>query len=97
MRDPTEYLRRLRSATPNAWIVTEKILQPDEQLPEEWPLEGTTGYNFLNLANRLFVDPHGEAPLNELYRKFAGEHPSAVRSGLRCCPTGGAGCADPTG
>jgi (1->4)-alpha-D-glucan 1-alpha-D-glucosylmutase len=73
LRDPAEYFRRLRSAAPDAWIVAEKILQPDERLPENWPIEGTTGYDFLNLANGLFVDPHGEAPLNELYREFAGE------------------------
>jgi len=73
LSDPAEYLRRLRSAAPDAWIVTEKILQPDERLPENWPVEGTTGYDFLNLANGLFIDPHGEAPLNELYREFAGE------------------------
>src|SRR5579883_1115531 len=73
LHDPPEYFRRLRSAAPDAWIVTEKILQPGERLPENWPVEGTTGYDFLNLANGLFVDPHGEATLNELYREFAGE------------------------
>jgi (1->4)-alpha-D-glucan 1-alpha-D-glucosylmutase len=73
LRDPAEYFRRLREAAPEAWIVAEKILQPDERLPESWQIAGTTGYDFLNLAGGLFVDPRGEAPLNELYREITGE------------------------
>jgi len=53
--------------------VAEKILQPGEHLPESWDVAGTTGYDFINLAGGLFVDPRGEAPLNELYREFTGE------------------------
>jgi (1->4)-alpha-D-glucan 1-alpha-D-glucosylmutase len=71
--DPDEYFRRLRAAAPEAWIVAEKILQPGERLPDTWKTAGTTGYDFLNLAGGLFIDPHGEAPLNELYREFTGE------------------------
>jgi (1->4)-alpha-D-glucan 1-alpha-D-glucosylmutase len=78
LRDPAQYFRRLREASPHTpdkktWIVAEKILQPGEQLPESWEIAGTTGYDFLNLAGGLFVDPHGEAPLNELYREFTGK------------------------
>ena len=73
LRDPAQYFDRLRRAAPDAWIVAEKILQPGEQLPAAWRIAGTTGYDFLNLAGGLFVDPHGEAPLNELYREFTGE------------------------
>ena len=73
LRDPAGYFSRLRSAAPEAWVVAEKILQPDESLPAGWKISGTTGYDFLNLAGGLFVDPHGEAPLNELYRQFTGE------------------------
>jgi (1->4)-alpha-D-glucan 1-alpha-D-glucosylmutase len=73
LRDPAQYFSRLRSAAPEAWIVAEKILQPDESLPANWKISGTTGYDFLNLAGGLFVDPHGEATLNELYRQFTGE------------------------
>jgi (1->4)-alpha-D-glucan 1-alpha-D-glucosylmutase len=80
LRDPEEYFHRLRAAaseasagSPEAWIVAEKILQPGEQLPESWDIAGTTGYDFLNLAGGLFVDPRGEAPLNEIYRQFTGE------------------------
>ncbi len=65
-----QYFRRLHSAAPEAWVVAEKILQPEESLPDNWAISGTTGYDFLNLAGGLFVDPHGEAPLNELYRRI---------------------------
>jgi len=73
LRNPAQYFRRLREAAPDSWIVAEKILQPGERLPDSWEIAGTTGYDFLNLAGGLFVDPHGQAPLNELYREFTGE------------------------
>jgi (1->4)-alpha-D-glucan 1-alpha-D-glucosylmutase len=73
LRDPAQYFRRLRLSAPETWIVAEKILQPGESLPASWDIAGTTGYDFLNLAGGLFVDPRGEAPLNELYREFTGE------------------------
>ncbi len=73
LRDPEEYLRRLRGLAPEAWIVVEKILEPGEELPTAWPVAGTTGYDFLNRAGGLFVDPQGEQPLTDLYREFTGE------------------------
>lgn len=71
--DPLEYLQRLDAACPSAWIVVEKILEPDEALPEDWPVAGTTGYEFIYTAGALFVDPEGEAPLTALYADFTGE------------------------
>jgi (1->4)-alpha-D-glucan 1-alpha-D-glucosylmutase len=82
LRDPLEYLARLRTAAPNAWIVAEKILESDETLPEAWPIAGTTGYDFLNRVTGLFVDPDGEGPLTDFYREFTGEtrdYPGLVR------------------
>ncbi len=73
LRDPAGYFRRLREVCPEAWIVAEKILEPGETLPPDWPIEGTTGYDFLNLAGGLFVDPAGEAPLTRFYEEFTGE------------------------
>ena len=73
LRDPAQYFRRLRAAAPESWIVAEKILQPGEPLPDSWPIAGTTGYDFMNVCDGLFIDPRGEAPLNELYREFTGE------------------------
>jgi len=73
LRDPLEYFQRLRAACPDAWIVAEKILLGSESLRESWPIEGTTGYDFLNIAGRLFVDPAGAQPLTDFYREFTGE------------------------
>ena len=50
LRDPLEYFRRLRQHAPDAWIIGEKILEPEEFLRDEWPIEGTSGYDFLNVA-----------------------------------------------
>lgn len=72
LRDPGEYFSRLRKACPDAWIVAEKILMPGEKLRSDWPIAGTTGYDFLNLAGGLFVDPQGEDALSRLYMEFTG-------------------------
>ncbi|HVM47612.1 MAG TPA: malto-oligosyltrehalose synthase [Candidatus Acidoferrum sp.] len=73
LRDPTEYLKRLRAAAPEAWIVAEKILQPGESVPEEWPVAGTTGYEFMRRVTELFVDHRAEKPLTDVYVDFTGE------------------------
>jgi (1->4)-alpha-D-glucan 1-alpha-D-glucosylmutase len=73
LRDPEEYFERLRDEAPDAWIVVEKILEPGEVLRESWPVQGTTGYDFLRLAAGLFVDPAGEEPLTRLYTEITGE------------------------
>ncbi|MGA4645527.1 malto-oligosyltrehalose synthase [Limisphaera sp. 4302-co] len=73
LRDPTAYFQRLRALAPGAWIVAEKILQPDETLPEDWPVDGTTGYEFIRRVTGLFVDPSGEGPLTDFYARFTGE------------------------
>ncbi|HEX5399768.1 MAG TPA: malto-oligosyltrehalose synthase, partial [Verrucomicrobiae bacterium] len=73
LRDPQAYLTRLREAAPNAWIVVEKILEPGEGLPADWPVAGTTGYDFLNRVGGLFIDPSSEKALTELYGGFTGE------------------------
>jgi len=65
--NPGRYLTRLREAAPRSWIVVEKILERDETLPRSWPVDGTTGYDFLNDVTTLLVDPQGEAPLTELW------------------------------
>src|SRR5262249_16822728 len=73
LRDPQRYFVRLAQAAPRAWIGAEKILMADEELPGSWPIAGTTGYEFTNLATRLFVDPAGEVILTEFYAEFSGE------------------------
>jgi (1->4)-alpha-D-glucan 1-alpha-D-glucosylmutase len=73
LRDPEAYFDRLREAGPDAWIIVEKILQPGEALRDSWPIDGTTGYDFLNRLSGLFIDPEGEKALTELYAGFTGE------------------------
>jgi (1->4)-alpha-D-glucan 1-alpha-D-glucosylmutase len=73
LRDPQAYLMRLSLAAPKAWIVVEKILQAGEPLRESWPIAGTTGYDFLNRAGGLFIDPAGEQPLTRFYVEFTGQ------------------------
>ena len=72
LANPRRYLERLREAgIERAWV--EKILEPGERLRPEWPVEGTTGYEFLNDVTALFVDPAGEEPLTRLYEELTGE------------------------
>jgi (1->4)-alpha-D-glucan 1-alpha-D-glucosylmutase len=73
LRDPEGYFRRLRWASPRAWIVAEKILEPGEELRRSWPIAGTTGYDFLERVQGVLLDPAGEAPLTEAYARFTGE------------------------
>ncbi len=75
LRDPKQYFDRLRATAPEAWIVVEKILEPGEPLRESWPVDGTTGYDFLNLAGGLFVDRASERALTDLYTEMTGESP----------------------
>jgi (1->4)-alpha-D-glucan 1-alpha-D-glucosylmutase len=73
LHDPTEYFERLRTAAPEAWIIAEKILLPGEQMAEDWPVAGTTGYEFIRRVTGLFIDPASETPLTDLYAEFTGE------------------------
>lgn len=52
------------------YLVVEKILGKDEPLPETWPVHGTTGYDFLNLANGLFVQSANERAMDDIYTRF---------------------------
>jgi len=72
LRDPEGYLGRLRDLVGSVYVAVEKILEPDEELPASWPVAGTTGYDFLNRAGGLFVDPAAEEPLTRLYADFTG-------------------------
>jgi (1->4)-alpha-D-glucan 1-alpha-D-glucosylmutase len=76
LRDPRGYLDRLRRAAPRAWVVVEKILGPGEALAAVWPVAGTTGYDFLNRALGLFVDPAAEAALTDTYTRLTGQSTS---------------------
>jgi (1->4)-alpha-D-glucan 1-alpha-D-glucosylmutase len=66
--EPRRYLARLRAAVPpETPIVVEKILSGDETLRDSWPVDGTTGYDFLNELEDLFIDPVGYASIERSY------------------------------
>ncbi len=73
LRDPLEYFHRLRQHVPDGWIIGEKILEPGEYLRDIWPIDGTSGYDFLNVATGVLVNPAGIADLTEIYAEFTGE------------------------
>jgi (1->4)-alpha-D-glucan 1-alpha-D-glucosylmutase len=71
---PAEYFRRLQAASVEAigrpiYVAAEKILAPGERLPETWAVAGTTGYEFLNLLNGIFVDRKAAAALERMYTR----------------------------
>jgi (1->4)-alpha-D-glucan 1-alpha-D-glucosylmutase len=72
MADPAGYCDRLRSVAPNAWLLVEKILAPEEHL-RSWPVDGTTGYDLAAVTTPFLVDPRGEVPVTEAYRRATGD------------------------
>jgi (1->4)-alpha-D-glucan 1-alpha-D-glucosylmutase len=78
LRDPLLYFRKLqtlprpRSITTDVsqriYVVAEKILSAEEPLSEDWPVSGTTGYDFLNIISRLQVHPAGLQQIQAFYR-----------------------------
>ena len=81
LRDPLGYLRRLQARVTgnhkkdnerSFYVIVEKVLYGPENLPPEWPVQGTTGYEFLNALNRLFVHPEGARAVEKIYFRFLG-------------------------
>ncbi|WP_207459900.1 malto-oligosyltrehalose synthase [Azospirillum sp. SYSU D00513] len=72
--DPKGYCERLVAATSKPfYLVVEKILARHERLREDWPIDGTTGYEYTNLLGGLFVDPDKEEAFSRLYADFTGQ------------------------
>lgn len=76
LRDPATYLERLSQASGGAWVVVEKILEPGEHLVADWPVAGTTGYDFAALVGGLFIDPAADSALTDVYSELTGESDS---------------------
>ena len=73
LADPLGYLQRLRAATgPDCYITVEKILAKGEQLPPEWPVSGTTGYEFIASLAEVLVDDTNLSRLETLYDETLG-------------------------
>jgi (1->4)-alpha-D-glucan 1-alpha-D-glucosylmutase len=85
--DPKQYFERLqrkyareilgdesRAVERPLYVVAEKILAIGEPLPESWPCHGTSGYDFLIMANGLFVDSANADAFTRIYDEWTGEH-----------------------
>jgi (1->4)-alpha-D-glucan 1-alpha-D-glucosylmutase len=82
--DPARYFEMLQDLAAGAWglerpaggaplyVLAEKILSVGERLPREWGVHGTTGYNYLNGLNGLFVDGAQARRLRRVYAKLTG-------------------------
>jgi (1->4)-alpha-D-glucan 1-alpha-D-glucosylmutase len=94
--DPAGYFERLRSGIRQAthgseahpesgrYVVIEKILSGKEKLRSDWPVCGTTGYDFSNLVNGLFVDPSAAKQFEKIYRNFIGDDTSYDEIAYQC-------------
>ncbi|SFZ85812.1 maltooligosyl trehalose synthase [Devosia enhydra] len=79
LADPAGYLAQLAAACPRPVpIYVEKILSGDETLPADWPVAGTTGYEFAAGMIALLTDPAGEAQLSRAHAAFTGDASSFV-------------------
>ncbi|XGV98254.1 MAG: malto-oligosyltrehalose synthase [Leptolyngbya sp. BL-A-14] len=69
---PVEYLNRLREKVGDVYITVEKILESSEALPDDWQVEGTSGYESLDYINGLFCDTSNEGAFDQFYTTFTG-------------------------
>ncbi|WP_206240776.1 malto-oligosyltrehalose synthase [Novosphingobium terrae] len=89
LADPTAYCRHLRQALVKAgdgrepYIVVEKILATEEQLPPEWPVQGTTGYDFMREVSALLHDAAGMTQLSMLWARSSGRPADFAQEALQ--------------
>src|SRR5690606_3140387 len=70
--DPESYLTQLRElAGPQSYVVVEKILERGEELVGDWPVQGTSGYDFLAQLNNLFTNKSAEKAFSDFYRSIS--------------------------
>jgi (1->4)-alpha-D-glucan 1-alpha-D-glucosylmutase len=91
--NPGQYFERLKRGVEAAatnpengshYVVIEKILSGGERLPAEWPVCGTTGYDFANLVNGVFVDPAAAMRMERTYRTFINDEINVDDLAYRC-------------
>lgn len=70
--NPAQYLERLREKVGDTYITVEKILELSEDLPIDWAIQGTSGYDFMNYVNGLFCQPENKEQFDQLYFAFTG-------------------------
>ncbi len=82
--DPKQYLDRLSEQLGDTYIVVEKILEGNETLPEDWAIQGTSGYDFLYTVNNLFCQTANEAAFTRIYQRFSGQWRSYHELEVHC-------------
>ncbi|MES5100181.1 malto-oligosyltrehalose synthase [Agrobacterium sp. BA1120] len=83
LADPKAYLERLRREVgPDCYLTVEKILGPGEALPADWPVSGTTGYEFISTLSNIFVDETKLDELRSAYEQATGR-PVDMQTELR--------------
>ena len=83
LADPRGYFQRLHQRTGGRWSVAEKILEPHETLPADWPTAGTTGYDAAWRIGQLLIDPGGAGPLGGLMHQLTGDNVGALPQMIR--------------
>lgn len=78
--DPEKYLHKLRESAGNVYLIVEKILGNNESLDSSWPVQGTTGYDFLGKVTSLMTSGGNLADLHQIYTKFTGEQYDEIRT-----------------
>lgn len=87
LADPKAYLERFQQAMGQdspVYVLVEKILEHDERLRPDWPVAGSTGYEFIAALAGLFVDWTREADMSRAYRDFTGM-PTTYAAAARNC------------
>jgi (1->4)-alpha-D-glucan 1-alpha-D-glucosylmutase len=75
LADPKSYLERFQTSAAGTcahYLLVEKIVEHGERVRDDWPIAGTTGYEFISLLAGLFVEPGNEAAMRNTYQRFTG-------------------------
>jgi (1->4)-alpha-D-glucan 1-alpha-D-glucosylmutase len=70
--NPLNYLERLQKSTDSSYVTVEKILALEESLPSNWPVQGTSGYDYMNYLNGIFAQLANREEMDTIYTDFLG-------------------------
>jgi (1->4)-alpha-D-glucan 1-alpha-D-glucosylmutase len=71
LQEPGKYTRDLRKLFgEDCYIIAEKILEAKEVIPKNWPLQGTSGYEFLSNVSQLMTNRKGAKQLLDFYKSI---------------------------
>jgi (1->4)-alpha-D-glucan 1-alpha-D-glucosylmutase len=70
--NPVQYISRIREHSPDVYLIVEKIVEPHEELPLNWSIQGTTGYDFMSKVTGLFCQQANQLDFSAVYYQFIG-------------------------